>query len=95
VIRSHDREQQSPLLLGQLPVGRQIVALEAYCLLHLFGTGASSLPGSNDLNEQEIDRLTSPSRARTSSDRSMVTPQDSDRPLIQALAEDGRVPITP
>src|ERR1700737_3126229 len=32
----HSRDKQpTPLLLGQLSVGRQVVDLEAYCLLHL------------------------------------------------------------
>ena len=91
-IHSHDREQRTPLLLNQLSVGRQVVALEAYCLLHLFATGASPPPGSNDLSPTEIDQLRSPVRARTSIERSTVTLQDTDWPLVQALAEDGRAP---
>jgi DNA-binding Lrp family transcriptional regulator len=91
-IHSRDREQRTPLLLGQLSVGRQVVALEAYCLLHLFATGASPPPGSNDLSPTEIDQLRSPVRARTSIERSTVTLQDTDWPLVQALAEDGRAP---
>jgi DNA-binding Lrp family transcriptional regulator len=89
-IHSRDREQRTPLLLAQLSVGRQVVALEAYCLLHLFATGASSPPGSDDLSQSEIDRLLSTARAKTSIERTTVTLQDSDWPLIQALAEDGR-----
>jgi DNA-binding Lrp family transcriptional regulator len=91
-IRSRDREQQTPLLLSQLSVGRHIVALEAYCLLHLFATGASPPPGSNDLRQEEIDRLLSPARVRTTCERSTVSLQDGDWPLVQALAEDGRAP---
>jgi DNA-binding Lrp family transcriptional regulator len=91
-IHSRDRDQQAPPLLSQLSVGRQVVALEAYCLLHLFATGVSPPPGSNDLSQTEIDRLLSPKRARTSVERSTVTLQDTDWPLVQALAEDGRAP---
>jgi DNA-binding Lrp family transcriptional regulator len=91
-IRSRDREQQTPLLLSQLSVGRHIVALEAYCLLHLFATGASPPPGSNDLCQDEIDQLLSSARVRAPSERSTVTLQDGDWPLVQALAEDGRAP---
>jgi DNA-binding Lrp family transcriptional regulator len=89
-IRSRDSEQRTPLLLSQLSLGRQVVALEAYCLLHLFATGVSPPPGSNDLNQEEIDRLLSPPRARRSIERSTVTLSDTDWPLVQALAEDGR-----
>jgi DNA-binding Lrp family transcriptional regulator len=91
-IHSRDREQRTPLLLSQLSVGRQVVALEAYCLIHLFATGASPPPGSNDLTQQEIDRLASLAPGRTSIERSTVTLQDTDWPLVQALAEDGRAP---
>ncbi len=91
-IRSRERDQRTPVLLSQLSVGRQVVALEAYCLLHLFATGVSPPPGSNDLSDEEIDRLRSPARARTSIERSTVTLQDADWPLVQALAEDGRAP---
>ena len=89
-IRSRDPGQRTPLLLSQLSVGRQVVALEAYCLLHLFATGISPPPGTNDLRQKEIDRLLSPARIRTSTERSTVTLEDSDWPLVQALAEDGR-----
>jgi DNA-binding Lrp family transcriptional regulator len=89
-IRSRDPEQRTPLLLSQLSVGRQVVALETYCLLHLFATGLSPPPGSDDLSQKEIARLRSPARARTSIERSTVTVQDADLALVQALAEDGR-----
>ena len=66
------------------------MALEAYCLLHLFTTGITPPPGANELRQNEIERLLSPARARTSTERSTVTLQDADWPLVQALAEDGR-----
>ena len=89
-IRSRDRELRTPLLLSQLSVGRQVVALEAYCLLHLFATGASPPPGANDLTRKEIDQLRAPARTKRSPERSMLTLQDGDWPLVKALAEDGR-----
>ncbi len=53
-IHSRNRELRTPLLLSQLSVGRQVVALEAYCLLHIFATGTSPPPASNDLSPAEI-----------------------------------------
>jgi DNA-binding Lrp family transcriptional regulator len=91
-IRSRHSEQRNPPLLSQLSVGRQVVALEAHCLLHLFATGASPPPGWNDLSQKEHDRLLSPARSRTSSERATVSLHDADGPLVQALAEDGRAP---
>jgi DNA-binding Lrp family transcriptional regulator len=89
-IHSRDRGEPTPLLLSQLPVGRQVMAIEAYCLLHLFATRGSPPPGSNDLSQEEIDRLSSPTRARVSIERSTVTLHDADWPLVPALAQDGR-----
>jgi DNA-binding Lrp family transcriptional regulator len=89
-IHSRDRERRTPLLLGQLSVGRQVVALEAYCLLHVFATGVSPPPDSNDLSQKEIDRLLSAGRIATSNAPATVTLHDNDWPLVHALAEDGR-----
>jgi DNA-binding Lrp family transcriptional regulator len=85
-IRSRDRDQRTPQLLNQLSVGRQVVGLEAYCLLHLFTAGVSPPPGPNDLAPDEVDGLLPRPRVRTST----VTLQDADWPLVQALADDGR-----
>jgi DNA-binding Lrp family transcriptional regulator len=89
-IHSRDGEQRTPLLLSQLSVGRQVVDLEAYCLLHLFATGLSAPPGPSDLSRREIAQLVSPARDRPSIDRPKAKVQNSDWPLVQALADDGR-----
>ena len=90
-IRSRDRQERTPLLLGQLTVGRQIIAVEAYCLLHLFVTGSAPSLGANVLSRDEIEQLRSPpATTRLSPDRSTAKMDESDWPLVQALAEDGR-----
>jgi DNA-binding Lrp family transcriptional regulator len=89
-IHSRGGAQRTPMLLSQLSVGRQVVDLEAYCLLHLFATGLSTPPGLSDLNRGEIAQLLSPARDMPSTDRPKAKLQDSDWPLVQALAEDGR-----
>jgi DNA-binding Lrp family transcriptional regulator len=91
-IRSRDGGQRTPLLLSQLSVGRQVVGLEAYCLLHLYAPGLSPPPGPTDLSQREIDQLAVPKRTRVSTGRPTVALGDADWPLIQALAEDGRAP---
>ena len=58
----------------------------------MFATGASPPPGPNDLSPREIERLLLPARPPTSIQRSTVTLQEADWPLVQALAEDGRAP---
>ena len=58
-IHSRDRGEPTPPLFSQLPVGSQVVALEAYCMLHLFATGASPPRVSNDLSQEAVDRLIS------------------------------------
>jgi DNA-binding Lrp family transcriptional regulator len=90
MIHSRDGEQRTPLLLSQLSVGRQVVDLEAYCLVHLFAPGSSAPPGPSELSHGEIAQLLSPARDSASIDRPKAKLQDSDWPLVQALAEDGR-----
>jgi DNA-binding Lrp family transcriptional regulator len=92
LIHSRDDEQRTPLLLSQLSVGRQVVDYHAYCLLHLFATGLSAPPWPSDLNREEIAQLLSSAPVRPSIDRPKAKVQDSDWPLVQALADDGRAP---
>jgi DNA-binding Lrp family transcriptional regulator len=92
MIHSRNGEQGTPLLLSQLSVGRQVVDYEAYCLLHLFATGLPAPPGPSDLSRGELAQLLSPARNRPSIDRPKAKLQDSDWPLVQALADDGRAP---
>lgn len=89
-IRARDRQERTPLLLGELTAGRQIVAVEAYCLLHLFVTGSAPSLGASVLSRDEIKHLRSPPATRQSPDRSTAKVNQSDWPLLQALAEDGR-----
>ena len=81
-IRSRDRQERTPLLLGQLTVGRQIVAVEAYCLLHLFVTGSAPSLGASVLSRDEIEQLRSPPATRLSPDRSTAKLDESDWPLV-------------
>jgi DNA-binding Lrp family transcriptional regulator len=89
-IHSRDRHHRTPLLLGQLSVGRQIVAVEAYCLLHLFTTGSSPPLGANVLTRDQLDQLRPLPATGLAPDRAAAKMDDSDWPLVQALAEDGR-----
>ena len=92
LIHSRHGEQRTPLPLSQLSVGRQVVDCEAYCLLHLFATGLSAPPWPSDLTPEEIAQLLSSARDSPSIDRPKAKLQDSDWPLVQALADDGRAP---
>jgi DNA-binding Lrp family transcriptional regulator len=91
-IHSRQSSERTPPLLSQLSVGAKVVGVEAYCLLHLFATGASPPPGPNVLSRRELGQLTVPARTRPPDDRPTVTLQEADWPLVQALAEDGRAP---
>jgi DNA-binding Lrp family transcriptional regulator len=87
LIRSGHGEQGAPILLSQLSIGRHVVGLEALCLLHLFGTAFSVLPGASREGTTQPPSL---AQDRPSIDRPMAKLQDSDWQLIQALADDGR-----
>jgi DNA-binding Lrp family transcriptional regulator len=91
-IHATDHEQQTPLLLSQLSVGRHVLGFEACCFLHIFATDVSPALGSNELSQTEIDQLRSSGGTTGTIERSAVTLQASDWPLVQALAEDGRAP---
>ena len=88
-IQSRDHHERTPLLLGQLTAGREIVAVEAYCLLHLF-IGSPPPLGPQVLSREEIEQLRPPQAISPLADRSTATMDDGDWPLVQALAEDGR-----
>jgi DNA-binding Lrp family transcriptional regulator len=92
LIHSRHGEQRTPLLLSQLSVGRQVVGYEAYCLLYLFATGLSAPPWPSDLSPGEIARLLASAPARPSIEGPKAKVQESDWPLVQALADDGRAP---
>src|SRR5580700_8614948 len=89
MIYTRNGAQRTPLLLSQLSVGRQVIGYEAYCLLHLFATGLSAPRGPSDLSSGEIDQLL-PARDSPSINGPKANVQDSDWPLVRALADDGR-----
>jgi DNA-binding Lrp family transcriptional regulator len=89
-IHAHDRRHRTPLLLGRLQAGRQVVGLEAYCLLHLFTTGPNPAPWATVLSDDEVAALRPEKSASPSGRAHEGDLHDTDWPLIQALAEDGR-----
>ena len=90
MVHSCDGEQRTPLLLSQLSVGRQVVDLNAYCLLHLFATGLSAPPGPSHLSRGDISQLVPPARDGLSFERPTAKLQEADWALVRALADDGR-----
>jgi DNA-binding Lrp family transcriptional regulator len=88
-IRSHSGRQRTALLLEQLPSSRRIVALEAYCLLHLFVTSSGSAPGPAEaLNQEEVERLRSSRAVPVAPPGTSLHEEDLE--LIRVLATDGR-----
>jgi len=88
-IRSHNDRQRTALLLEQLPSSRRIVALEAYCLLHMFVTASTGAPGpAKVLSTEEIERLQPPETAPVG--QAGTSLHDEDWELIRALAMDAR-----
>lgn len=90
LIRARDGEQRTPTLLSQLSVGRHVVGLEAYCLIHMFGKGFSSPTVPSTLSPGEITQQPSPPRDGSSVGRPKTQLHDSDWQLLHALASDGR-----
>jgi len=90
LIRSREGEQRTPNLLSQISVGRHVVGLEAYCLLHLFGKAFSSPAVPSNLNPGEINQQPSPQGDGGAVGRPKTQLHDSDWQLLHALANDGR-----
>jgi DNA-binding Lrp family transcriptional regulator len=91
MVNARDEQQRAALLLDQLPASNRIVALEAFCLLHVFTSATSAAPGAEGLTPEEVDRLAPPSRvAGRAADRSVALLPEDDLPLVRALEEDGR-----
>jgi DNA-binding Lrp family transcriptional regulator len=91
MVNAHDEQRRATLLLEQLPASSRIVALEAFCLLHVFTSATSAAPGAEGLTPEEVDRLAAPGRVPgLPADRPAALLSEDDWPLVRALEEDGR-----
>ena len=85
MVNAHDEQRRAALLLEQLPASSRIVALEAFCLLHVFTSATSAAPGAEGLTPEEVDRLAAPSRsAGLAADRPVALLSEDDWPLVRA-----------
>jgi DNA-binding Lrp family transcriptional regulator len=88
-VRADGDRQRTAMLLEQIPSGRRIVSLDAYCLLHLFVSAFSGAPGlASALSPEEQAQLDSPDRVLNAHPRGKL--QEEDWALMRVLSEDGR-----
>jgi DNA-binding Lrp family transcriptional regulator len=88
-VRSRSIEQRDELLLQRLPSTSAVLGVSAHATLHRFvGMRADDWVGHGRLlNRRQIRQLTGPSTAPPSDP---VAVEADDRPLLDALARDGR-----
>ncbi|WNV88949.1 Lrp/AsnC family transcriptional regulator [Umezawaea sp. Da 62-37] len=86
-LRSWSLEERDELILQRLQRTAPVVSVTAHSVLHIFGQDRPDPDGLGCLDAGQIAALRP---ARGNADH--VTLTDADRPLIQALAADGRAP---
>jgi DNA-binding Lrp family transcriptional regulator len=90
IIRSHDRDRQTPLLLEQLTIGREIIGIDPYCLLHLFASDVAYPVVPSNLLPNEIAKLSANAQRIVRTHGPTIDLHQADLPLIGALSADGR-----
>jgi DNA-binding Lrp family transcriptional regulator len=89
--QTRTRPERDALLLGALPRTRQVVEVDALCVLATFAGGASGWNGrAGALDEQQVAALT-PDRPDRAADRVVV--DDVDLALLALLRRDARIPV--
>ncbi|WP_211770906.1 Lrp/AsnC family transcriptional regulator [Kutzneria sp. CA-103260] len=85
-LRSWSATERDELLLHRLQRTAPVLSVTAHNVMHVFGGGRQGLDGPGSLGPEQIAALApvhgEPAEALT----------DADRPLLRALAEDGRAP---
>jgi DNA-binding Lrp family transcriptional regulator len=88
--QAKSRDQRDALLLTTLPRTRQVVEVDALCVLRTFFGGATGWNGrTGSLTPEQVARL-APDRPEPTP----VTPTGQDETVLAALRRDGRLPIT-
>ncbi|WP_106189333.1 Lrp/AsnC family transcriptional regulator [Umezawaea tangerina] len=84
-LRSWTLEERDELILQRLQRTAPVVSVTAHSVLHVFGQDRPDLDGRGTLDDEQVAALRP---ARGNADH--VTLTDDDRPLVKALAADGR-----
>lgn len=86
-LRSWSANERDELILHRLQRTAPVVAVTAHSVLHVFGGGRQGLDGPGSLGPEQVAALRPAHVGDPSTD--LV---DADRPLLRALAQDGRAP---
>jgi len=86
-LRSWSATERDELILHRLQRTAPVVAVTAHSVLHVFGGGRQGLDGPGSLAPEQVAALRPAHVGDPSTD--LV---DGDRPLLRALAQDGRAP---
>lgn len=86
-LQSWSAEERDELILHRLQRTAPVVSVTAHSVLHVFGGGTQGLGGPGSLGPEQIAAL-----RPAYGDAAPAVLADTDRPLLQALALDGRAP---
>jgi DNA-binding Lrp family transcriptional regulator len=89
-LQSWSAQERDELILQRLQRTAPVVSMTAHCVLHVFSGGPTGFSGLRTLSDAQIDALR-PNRRRPEP-AEPVELTDADRPLLEALARDGRAP---
>ncbi|GAA1960233.1 Lrp/AsnC family transcriptional regulator [Kitasatospora viridis] len=100
-LRADGERDRDALLLGRLPATRQVTAIGAHCLIHVFRGGRTGWPGTTSALTPEQAALLAPPAPQTRPDDQPNDRPDGppvvltaeDRRLLAELALDGRAPL--
>ena len=92
LVQARTRPDRNGLLLGALPRTRQVVEVDALCVLATFAGGATGWNGrTSALSSAQIEALTPP---WASAPPEPVILDDTDTALLAELKRDARLPVT-
>lgn len=89
-IQSWSTEERDELILQRLQRTAPVVSVTAHNVLHIFGGGPHGLGGVSPLTPEQTAALRPGYEGGGTAGTAVLT--DADRPLLQALARDGRAP---
>jgi DNA-binding Lrp family transcriptional regulator len=89
-LQSWSPEERDELILQRLQRTAPVVSVTAHSVLHVFESGPQGFDGPRSLTPQQIEALRPAFETQCPAGAEVLT--DADRPLLKALARDGRAP---
>lgn len=89
-LQSWSQQERDEVILQRLQRTAPVVSVTAHSVLHVFDTDTHGFGSPRALTPQQIEALRPTHESQRPTGREVLT--DADRPLLKALARDGRAP---